>query len=121
MDELTLREQIIRGHFDSKLDYPPRPRKPLLHRNHTSQDAANYAVLLKDYEKELVEQKAKLGAYGMDQQRLMNEFKQKAFEHCGIEDHPKRETAWNMAWENGHSAGLASVLDHLEELSDLLI
>ena len=119
--EVDLYTQIQHAKFQTKLPYPHKPTRPLLQSKHNSAQAEVYVEALKAYEEALVEYGKAIALYREDQRKLDAEFKQAAFKYCGIEDHPKRERAWSMAWEHGHSSGLNDVLHHLEELSELLI
>ena len=42
-----------------------------------------------------------------------------AKEH-GLENHPKRDKLWSMAWEYGHSSGFYEVEQWYNELAELL-
>ena len=51
---------------------------------------------------------------------IIDQFKQACFEYYGIAKSPKRELAWNMAWEEGHGNGLAEVEIYLSKYSELI-
>ena len=53
------------------------------------------------------------------EQRLA-EFKHDCLTACGLLDHPKREQAWEKAWERGRHDCIFDVYDELEELAELL-
>jgi hypothetical protein len=38
----------------------------------------------------------------------------------GLTDHPKADTMWRLAWEEGHSEGYAAVLRWYDDLYDLV-
>lgn len=48
-------------------------------------------------------------------------FKEDAIRFVGLEGHPKAEKAYDYAWERGHSSGLYSVLEELQEIAELII
>lgn len=51
--------------------------------------------------------------------RLYEEFRRDMFEHYGVTDHPKVETAYRIAWGHGHSAGYSEVNIYFSELLEL--
>ena len=116
--EVDLYDQIQKGEFRTKLNFPQRPVKPSLIGKH---DSKIYAEALKEYEDLMINYNELTAEYRKDQQRLDLKFKRAAFKYCGIDQHEKRHRAWELAWEHGHSSGLNDVLHHLEELSELLI
>lgn len=59
--------------------------------------------------------------YREEESRLMKQFKQDMFEELGIENNPKREILFRIAWEYGHSYGLHEVFSYAEELVELII
>ena len=64
---------------------------------------------------------AKRRAFRVEANRLEHtEFKAEALVAVGLADHPKADKAWRMAWGQGHSEGLESVLEYLIDLADLL-
>ena len=65
------------------------------------------------------------GSQGREEYRrqahdLMVKFKDDLLKHLDITGHPKAERLWEMAWEEGHSAGYEEVLSSAETLVDLL-
>lgn len=59
--------------------------------------------------------------YRTEGHRLTLVFKAQALEEVGLKGHSRAEAAWSMAWDRGHATGLASVMDELEELAELLL
>lgn len=47
------------------------------------------------------------------------EFKAECFEVYGLTNHPKAEEMWEMAWEEGHPAGLYEVEAWIQRLAEL--
>ena len=58
--------------------------------------------------------------YHEEDDRLFGEFKLDLFSEYGVENHPKREKAFGIAWEHGHSSGYNDVVGYFEELVDLI-
>lgn len=48
------------------------------------------------------------------------QFKKDAIAYVSITGHPKAEDCYSLAWAYGHSSGLSSVLEHLEDFAELL-
>ena len=53
--------------------------------------------------------------YHEDYNAAMERFKNDLFEYHGIEDNPKREKAYSLAWDHGHSSGLSEVACFMED------
>lgn len=51
---------------------------------------------------------------------IMKEFKRDLFADLGISGHPKRDKMYSLAWEYGHSGGLAEVYDYALNLVELM-
>jgi len=55
-----------------------------------------------------------------EQNRLHDLFRKDLFEEFGVEDNPKSNYAFGIAWDRGHSSGLHEVYQHFAELAPLL-
>lgn len=55
-----------------------------------------------------------------DESELRARFRADALRELGLEGHPKGDRLFDIAWSQGHAAGLHEVLGHMEELADLL-
>jgi len=64
--------------------------------------------------------KAARQKYGVDQGRLNDEFKHDCFVELGIENNPKRERCWDLAYEHGHSSGNSEIWLYLQDFADLI-
>jgi hypothetical protein len=53
-------------------------------------------------------------------EELREQFKKDLFEYYGISDNPKREKAYDYAWEHGHSGGIYEVTNIMADLIDLI-
>ena len=58
--------------------------------------------------------------YRKEEHRLYNEFKSDLFEEFGVENNPKREKAFSLAWEYGRSSGYEEVYGYFDELVELI-
>jgi hypothetical protein len=59
-------------------------------------------------------------AYAETNAALSEQFKADLFAHYEVTDHPKREAAYRIAYEHGHSAGYSEVANYFGELVELL-
>ena len=64
--------------------------------------------------------KAARQAYNAAERAKYDEFKRDLFELHGVTGHSKAELCFNMAWEDGHSAGYAEVANVFDRLVDLI-
>lgn len=58
--------------------------------------------------------------YKDETKRLNDKLKHDLFVEFGVEEHPKREKCWDLAWEYGHSNGLSEVCLYFEDFVQLL-
>lgn len=58
--------------------------------------------------------------YREEDRRLKELFKSYLFLELGIQDHPKREKLFELAWDHGHSAGYVEVYGYATDFMELL-
>ena len=58
--------------------------------------------------------------YGREEGLQYERFRRDLFKELGIEHHPLREKLFSRAWDEGHSAGYAEVLNCAHNLMDLI-
>jgi len=58
--------------------------------------------------------------YRAEERRLINEFTQDLYEEFGVEDNPKRDICFQLAWEHGHASGFYEVHSHFQEFVQLI-
>jgi hypothetical protein len=97
----TLKEYNLRS--SSKVGFEERSDPPLIEKV-LDQDAYNNVML----------------KYRSEHSRLMEEFKNDLFEEFSVQDNPKREKCYCMAYERAHSDGLNSVATEFAELVELI-
>ena len=107
--------------YKNKVKYPDTLRKPYLSSQHTCEEAQQYARDFKAYEAQLSKYREEHVKYVQEENRLRELFKRDAFEKLGVQDHPKKEVLWYLAWEDGHSSGLLEVWIYLNRYSELLV
>ena len=59
-------------------------------------------------------------AYYAESARLLAKFREDCFRELGVEQNPKREQAWRLAWDMRHSSGYAEVYSYFSKLVDLI-
>ncbi len=116
---MSVRDKIEAGEYKPKMPYPENPKAPRRHAV-TSIDHRQCADELEVYEKAMAVYREARKAYGVEEGRLIGVFTQDLFDELGIADHPKRDTLYKLAWEYGHGNGMGEVLNHAENLVDLL-
>ncbi len=55
-----------------------------------------------------------------ESQRLEGLFREALFEEHGVSTNPKRDKAYAIAWEHGHSAGFSDVASYFSDLVELI-
>lgn len=64
--------------------------------------------------------KAQREAYHVEQRRLNAQFQRDLEVEHGVQDNPKKDKLFDIAWSQGHSAGWQEVALHYEELVVLI-
>ena len=107
--------------YQNDMEYPSRPKKPYLAREHSSEDAELYAASLKTWEKEITEYRELVKAHNAETKRLEDQFKHDALDDVGLLNHPKADKIYAKAWEDGHASGLHEVYQELCDLAELFL
>jgi len=116
--------KIEHGHFKTKT-IPKFERKCANGHFISTTSNFNYCpecgIEFKEYNKKCKEDYKKLKKE-IDEENLTTHkiFKAEALDYCGILGHKKAEQAFLMAWDRGHSSGLTSVVNELEDLASLM-
>lgn len=81
----------------------------------------NAESMYKEAEKEYkTEQQNSRHKYREEVEKVNNEFKLALFKEYGMENHPKREKMFSIAWEKGHSDGYSSIESEFYTLTELM-
>ena len=59
-------------------------------------------------------------AYRAEEQRIVAQLKADLFESWNVSG-KKAEMVWDRAWDDGHADGYYSVIDHFEDLVELIL
>jgi hypothetical protein len=104
--------------YDMKTPRPTRPEGQPVLKGRTAQDHRDYADQLETWEKTRTDWQQRRNAWDIEQNNLEKQFKSDMFHELGIENHPKRETVWDWAWEEHRNDGYAAVYEYAERLVD---
>ena len=91
-----IQNRIVQGNYDNTMRYP----------SHCSSKKELKEVALR---------------YSIEEQRLYRKFKEDLEMEHHLQDHPKKDILWRLAWEIGHSSGFDEVLIFYNKFSELLI
>jgi len=58
--------------------------------------------------------------YSNREHALIEEFKKDLFQEFEVTDNPKAEKCYRLAWEHGHSSGLADVASYFGDFVELI-
>lgn len=64
--------------------------------------------------------RAERNKYHVEQFKIDNEFKLALFQEYEVENNPKREKIFSMAWERGHSCGYSEIEEDFMDLVELV-
>lgn len=59
--------------------------------------------------------------YNRQHAALYQQFCDDLFAEYGVQDNPKKEKCFSIAWSHGHSAGYSEVALYFEELVELIV
>lgn len=97
----TLDEKLRDGDYQTKVEYPSRPK------------GVPEASTTEAYH-------AARRAYGEDVSRLEEEFKKDLFAEHEVTNNPKAALCYSIAWSHGHSAGYGEVANYFSEFVELI-
>src|SRR4051812_28751779 len=124
MSDLSVHERIRRGDYNTPLPYPDHVPKPaILFRsadNLTAAELASIPQIQADYEAAKKKRVTLIEAYRVAGAEADVCFWADVFAEHGMDPQdPFVQEMKRLAWDNGHSNGLAEVLMHFEELTTL--
>ena len=99
------------------LEYPATPQK---RRKFDGESNKDYGAYLDTYEWDMATFNQRRKEYRDAEGRITGRFKQNLFESHGVQNNPKRDKVWNMAWDRGHSNGYNEVAAEFEQLVALI-
>lgn len=122
--ELGFLERVEQGHYQTKLDYPERPKRPAIlnmpARILTAKQIKSLPSLSAEYDEAKCEFDSLLKAYRADQNRLDDEAYVALLDDFGLDmDDPFVQVMYRIAYEDGHSSGWSSIYGELSDLMPL--
>lgn len=107
--------------YKFSVEYPDRPKKPLLSQNAGSVSAAKYAEELAAYEKEYAEyaeSRKLIQDHNGKIDQLIEAFVR---EESGLNTIPEqyRDKVYRHAYQTGHSSGFSEIYNHLLDLIEI--
>lgn len=100
------------------LAYPQKPVKPIKQKGESN---AEFGKRLDAYEGyDLPKWRILIEEYRLAVNRVNETFKTDLLAALGLNNHPKANKVYGMAWDRGHSSGYAQVAYESQELSELL-
>ncbi len=100
-----------------QVEYPKRDPKP---DRKDFKSNTDWGKALDEWEKAERQYKSRIQEYHNQNNEIMLQFKAELLKSLGLENHPKSELLWDMAWERGHSSGYGEVELVADELANLL-
>jgi hypothetical protein len=123
MVDFDIRKRINEGYYRNIYEYPRMPKKPISVSPEcaTTEEFKAYKLKLEAYKIEVEECEKFRKEWGKWESKVIENFRNDALDSCGLTGHPKADRAWYLAWEKGHSSGFDAILEHLSDLSELLL
>lgn len=122
---MNMIERLENGEYENKTPYPTKPKRPAKAGTPagkmTGEELRAMADEIEAWNKADEAYREALKEYNRETGRKMESFRADALKELGLEGHPKADKAWAMAWERGHSSGLISVYQELDEIADLIL
>ena len=100
------------GRRRDEIPFPVYISKPQLGENPTSMEVKAYAARLEEYESGKAAREEIVKLWYAKSAVIEVEFKQALFKELGIEDNPKKDKLYSLAWESGHSGGFNDIFYH---------
>ena len=127
MSYIDIDYKIRNGDYRAKSNYPKLPREPHLPSDLSKRPLAEQMKILDQHKIELTsfsEAKAIYDAAKIElhteEAQLHERFMLDVFEALDIQDNPKRDKLFALAWERGHSGGMSEVWIIAQDLVELI-
>lgn len=126
--ELDFQSKLRQGYYtEVGLPYPSSKKE--FTRTYVDEKIADFVgtkVQIQAREQELVTEaenlwKLKKEAYQSREDALLAELKHDLFSEHGVLDNPKNEKCFQLAWDEGHSAGLSEVAGYFAKFVELIL
>jgi len=116
---MNIYEKIKNGDYESKLHYPSYEEEKEAIKKVEETFVGTMTQIKDEIDRVQAGIDEKRTAYKNDNYHLEHcVFKKDLMRECGVENNPKAERAWEMAWDR--SSGLESTAQEFEELVELI-
>lgn len=102
------------------IEYPTRPKKPVLPVNPTPDELRTYADQLEVYDALKMEYNEKVSDYHSKVNERLDKFQQVLMVDYDLLK-PQVDVIWGYAWEEGHSAGLQEVYNYFDTYYEMIL
>ena len=102
------------------IQYPTRPKKPVLPTNPTPDELRAYADQLEIYDALKMEYNEKVSDYHSKVNERLDKFQQVLMVDYNLLK-PQVDVIWGYAWEEGHSAGLQEVYNYFDTYYEMIL
>lgn len=102
------------------IQYPTRPKKPVLPTNPTPDELRAYADQLEVYDALKMEYNEKVSDYHSKVNERLDKFQQVLMVDYNLLK-PQVDVIWGYAWEEGHSAGLQEVYNYFDTYYEMIL
>lgn len=128
--ELDIHGKIDRGDFENKMDFPSLEKYTKYNaykngevRMNCDRDEADLSkndnwLIETVFDKDSYNFAHK--AYRENENLMYKKFKEALFEEYGVSENPKRDMAFDMAWDREHAYGYHDVVSYFSELVELI-
>lgn len=120
----SVTEAINKGAYDNKIEFRKRPGMPLVLKKRaidlTAEELAALPAIKAEFEAGCIDADANRHNYWAEAERVKTKFRADLERENGTAGKPKADKLWELAWEEGHDAGLGSVVTEYERLVALV-
>jgi len=102
------------------ISFPKSPQKPILKHSATANEHREHAEKLEAYETAMITYRQERDEYNKLQNERIIEFKNDLFAYFDVSNNPKRELAYSIAYDKGHSCGCSEVYNEFSSIVELI-
>lgn len=116
--------------YPNKLEYTTvymYHKGALIYETSNSKDPC-IAALKQDYPNAVIQKLIRIDEYNKardtyleEANKLIEQFKTDLFEHFKVQDHPKRNLCYQLAYDRGHANGYQEIYNEFEDLVQLIL
>jgi hypothetical protein len=122
---MSIYDRVVAGEYEPKIAYPERPKKPTILAmridNVSAEELATVPAVKAAYEADVLAYDLAKAAYGEESRRLSIQFSTDLEVEAGVSGHPRAPLLYQLAYDRGHSAGMAEVALYYAEMAELIV